>query len=130
MWEATVCHVLRRAALEVDRKEVDKRVVNEETPAPIRGALKPSPEEATRCLVKKNILGMNDSDRRRDTFVNRGSSNTTRGNMSELKPLIQQIVGPLTELLLTKPHYTQNIEVPRIARCSRASAADQGCVVC
>ncbi|KDQ57718.1 hypothetical protein JAAARDRAFT_273139 [Jaapia argillacea MUCL 33604] len=78
LWEASVIRVLRRAALEVDEKEKNRRIAQGRDDLVVLGPLSPSRAEAvgTGPSVAKKYLSIavqSDEDRRAAAFVNNGS---------------------------------------------------------
>lgn len=97
LWEASVIRVLRRAALEADEKERQKRVHSGILDRAVRGALKPSRADAVgtpASLVKTCLSTDTTTNRYQDAFVNRGPQpQRVVENIPDLDPLILKIVG-------------------------------------
>ena len=93
LWEAAVMRVLRRAALEADEKEKEKRLNAGRQDWSIIGPLRPSPAEAvgTPASLVKRYLNVTDEDRRRTAFANNGPEQRTHEN--DPNPLIKKIVS-------------------------------------
>lgn len=97
LWEAAVIRVLRRAALEADEKEKNRRIAAGRNDWSIRGVLRPSRAEAVgtpASLVKKH-LSKPEEDRFAAAFVNQGPSQPRRAetHVADTYPLIFRIVG-------------------------------------
>ena len=92
LWEAAVVRVLRRAALEADEKEKEKRLKAGKEDWSIIGPLRPSQAEAigTPASLVVRYLNMSDEGRRRTPFANSGP---TIPHANDPKPLIVKIVG-------------------------------------
>ncbi|GJE95923.1 PIN-like domain-containing protein [Phanerochaete sordida] len=105
MYEGAVFHVLRRAALEVDEKEKNKRLL-EGRPGHIREPLCPVVDEAvgTPASLVQRYLDPAKTDLRQerlaDIFVNRGTprASTSAVNIPDTHPLIESVVGKRTHL--------------------------------
>lgn len=97
MWEAAVCSILRRAALEADRHEQETRIAQGEQDVSIRGAFVPSRADAIgtpASLVKKHLSALDIDRRREEAFVNRGSIAAAPVNRGEAtNSLIRKVVG-------------------------------------
>jgi hypothetical protein len=97
LWEAAVVRVLRRAALEADRKEVDKKAAAGEGDLFIRGPLRPSRVHAvgTPASLVNRYLSKAEVDRIAGAFVNQGPSHSHRAdsNTCDTRPLILRVVG-------------------------------------
>jgi Holliday junction resolvase Gen1 C-terminal domain len=93
LWEATVMRILRRAALEADEKEKEKRLNAGREDWSIIGPLRPSRAEAvgTPASLVKKCLNMSDEDRRRAAFANSGPN--VPGHENDPNPLIVKIVS-------------------------------------
>lgn len=72
LWQAAVMRVLRRAALEADERERDKRLAEGQQGWAAIGPLRPSTADAvgTPASLVKRYVGMTDEDRRRTAFAN------------------------------------------------------------
>jgi hypothetical protein len=93
LWEATVMRILRRAALEADEKEKEKRLNAGREDWSIIGPLRPSRDEAvgTPASLVKRCINMSDEDRRRAAFANSGPNVPRHEN--DPNPLIVKIVN-------------------------------------
>jgi hypothetical protein len=94
LWEAAVVRLLRRAALEADEKEREKRLNTGRGDWSIIGPLRPSPAEAvgTPTSFVTRYLNMSDEDRRRATFLNGGPA-ARQVHEDDPNPLIVKIVN-------------------------------------
>jgi hypothetical protein len=96
LWEAAVMRVLRRAALEADEKEKEKRLKAGMENWSMAGPLSSSRADAvgTPASLVRRYLNMTDEDRRRAAFANNGQGDPRTGtHENETNPLIVKIVG-------------------------------------
>ncbi|KAH7915223.1 hypothetical protein BJ138DRAFT_1055368 [Hygrophoropsis aurantiaca] len=93
LWEAAVMRVLRRAALEADEKERTRRL-ERGLDVTIKGPLSPAVADTigTPSSLVKKYLDMTDADRRRDAFLN-GGSTVSKNDARNDRQLISKIVG-------------------------------------
>lgn len=95
IWKASIMRVLRRAALEADEKEKEKRLNAGREDWSIIGEFRPSRAEAigTPSSLVKKCLDMSDLDRRRAAFMNDNNSGGSHARENDTHPLIAKIVG-------------------------------------
>jgi Holliday junction resolvase YEN1 len=94
LWEAAVVRVLRRAALEADEKEKEKRLNSGRQDWSVIGPLRPSRAEAvgTPASLVMRYLNMSDVNRRRAAFANSGPA-APHVHANDPNPLIVKIVS-------------------------------------
>ncbi|KAI0040641.1 hypothetical protein FA95DRAFT_1599352 [Auriscalpium vulgare] len=95
MWVAAIMRVLRRAALETDEKEKDRRhTAGVENWSTIRGLLRPAPADAVGIpdTYLEKFLNMQSVDRYRDAFVNQGPQ-APGPRIKDRNPLNMKIVS-------------------------------------
>ncbi|KAH9924447.1 uncharacterized protein B0H18DRAFT_934342 [Fomitopsis serialis] len=96
LWDAAVMRVLRRAALEADEKEENKRIAAGRMDTAIRGPLEPSiaEEVGTTAYLIKKYLSPTEIDRRAAAFVRRDEPAPAAPEpLLDDNPLIKKIVG-------------------------------------
>ncbi|OCH90241.1 PIN domain-like protein, partial [Obba rivulosa] len=94
MWEAAIMTILRRAALDADEKEKNKRLSAGGADLSVRGPLRPSrvDEIGTPAVLVKKILDASEIDRYAAAFVRREPRNSPATG-SDARPLMQRIAG-------------------------------------
>ena len=115
LWDSAVLNVLRRAALEVDEKEKQRRVAQGRTDLAIREVLKPSIDDApgiTAMLVQQCLASgatrapVRHADAYADIFVNQGNAppppppagTSAPSRAAQAHPLLKEIVGTRTHV--------------------------------
>ncbi|CAL1695341.1 unnamed protein product [Somion occarium] len=97
LWKASLMRVLRRAAMEADEKEKEKRIRAGRHDTIIRGVLNPAVDEAvgTPASLIKRCLDPVQEDLLASAFVNRGSQAgpSRSANIPDPHPLITKIVS-------------------------------------
>ncbi|KAF7790323.1 hypothetical protein EIP86_001277 [Pleurotus ostreatoroseus] len=95
LWNAAVVSVLRRAALEADEKEKNKRSARGELDLHLRGPLTPAISDAvgTPTSLVTKYLSPAVSDPYADIFVNRGTLPEAATSAADPYPLIKDIVS-------------------------------------
>ncbi|KII92167.1 hypothetical protein PLICRDRAFT_172297 [Plicaturopsis crispa FD-325 SS-3] len=126
VWGPAVMRVLRRAALEADDRERDRRIAAGILDAAIRGPLTPSNAEAvgTPAGLVKKFLDMSDVERRRATFANHGSQPSAAA-APDPNPLILRIVGT-RQHVSTDRVLEYRVEVSPIQLVAMAKAGIKG----
>ncbi|KZT08478.1 PIN domain-like protein [Laetiporus sulphureus 93-53] len=94
LWEAAVVHILRRAALEADEKEKEKKLKAGQADVTIKGPLTPSRGDAigTPSLLVNKYLKSGDVDCRAAVFVN-GDNHASRRAHEHDPNLIKRVIG-------------------------------------
>lgn len=126
LWEAAVIRVLRRAALEADEKEKEKRLNAGRHDWAIIGSLKPSRAEAvgTPASIVKKTLDTSDEDRRRLAFTNSGS-NEPRSGGNDPNPLLMKIISSRQHVSTDLMH-EYSVQVSPIQLVTMASSGLKG----
>ncbi|KAL6308181.1 hypothetical protein BKA93DRAFT_700456, partial [Sparassis latifolia] len=96
LWGAAVMRVLRRVALEVDKREKDRRIAAGQNGLAVRGLLTPARHEGvgTPAALIKKYLNPSEVDRYAAAFVRRDPAPAlVARDEGELHPLLKKIVG-------------------------------------
>ncbi|TDL24180.1 PIN domain-like protein [Rickenella mellea] len=93
LWEAAVIRILRRAALEADEKEIERRIAAGNMDRHVRGPLRPERRDAvgTPATLVKKYLNISAADLRAQAFANRGPQGNHAQAIPDPHPLIVKI---------------------------------------